>query len=48
MSDAWAEMGEYSLGLPDAVALPDGDVLAVCYSGPKADQTDIQWVRIKP
>jgi hypothetical protein len=47
MSDAWAEMGAFSLGLPDATALPDGGALVVYYAGPKADQTDVRWARIQ-
>lgn len=47
MQDAWAEMSAFSIGLPDAVALPDGDVLAVFYTGDHADQTDIAWARIR-
>lgn len=47
MTDAWNEMGEFSLGLPDAALLPDGGVLAVYYAGPKADQTDVRWARIE-
>lgn len=48
MQDAWAEMSAFSIGLPDAVALPGGDVLAVFYSGDHPDHTDIRWARIKP
>ncbi len=47
MSDAWNEMGEFSLGLPDATLLSDGSVLTVFYSGPRADQTDVRWARIQ-
>lgn len=46
MQDAWAEMSEYSIGLPDAVALPDGTVLTTFYSGDRADHTDLRWARI--
>ena len=34
MSDSWAEMGQYSVGLHDATLLPDFDVLVVFFSGP--------------
>lgn len=50
MQDAWAEMSKFSLGLPDAVLIPgtDGEVLAVYYSGPDTDHTDVRWARIRP
>ena len=47
MQDAWAEMSAFSLGLPDAVALPDGEVLSVHYSGDDPDHTDVLWTRIR-
>ncbi len=47
MQDAWSEMGKYSIGLPDAVLLPDGDILVVFYSGDHHDQTSVHWARIK-
>jgi hypothetical protein len=47
MQDAWAEMSAFSIGLPDAVALPDGDVLVVFYSGDHPDHTDVLWARIR-
>ena len=47
MQDAWAEMSAFSIGLPDAVALPNGDVLTVYYSGDRPDHTDVLWARIK-
>ena len=47
MQDAWAEMGKFSVGLPATALLQDGDILVVCYAGPEADQTDIQWVRVR-
>ena len=47
MQDAWAEMSAFSIGLPDAVALPDGDVLTVYYSGDHPDQTDVLWSRLR-
>jgi hypothetical protein len=47
MQEAWQEMYGFSLGLPATAALPDGDVLVVYYSGPAADETDIEWARLK-
>lgn len=46
MQDAWAEMSAYSIGLPDATRLPNGDVLAVYYTGDQADLTDVAFSRI--
>lgn len=41
-----AEMSLWTFGLPDAEALPNGDVLVVYYAG--TDQTlDIHWARLK-
>jgi hypothetical protein len=48
MQDTWAEMEQFSLGLPATAGIADGDVLVVYYSGPAADQTDIRWARIHP
>jgi hypothetical protein len=47
MQDAWAEMNEFSIGLPDAVRLPNDDVLTVYYSGDRPDLTDVLWSRIR-
>ena len=47
MQDAWAEMEKFSIGLPATTTAQNGDVLAVYYSGPSTDQTDIKWVRIR-
>ncbi|MCE5239221.1 glycoside hydrolase [bacterium] len=47
MQEAWEEMYGFSLGLPATAALPDGDVLVVYYSGSAADETDIEWVRLR-
>lgn len=47
MQDAWAEMNVFSIGLPDATRMPNGDVLAVFYTGDHHDYTDIQWVRLR-
>lgn len=47
MQDAWAEMSQFSIGLPDAVALPNGDVLIVYYAGPRRDLTNIQFARVR-
>lgn len=46
--EAWTEMEKFSLGLPAAARLPDGDVLVVFYSGPEPDLTDIRWLRVRP
>lgn len=46
MQDAWAEMSAYSIGLPDAIRLPNGDVLVVFYTGNHQDYTDIAYARI--
>lgn len=46
MQDAWAEMNSYSMGLPTATLLPDGDILVVFYAGPNSDQTDVRWARV--
>ncbi len=48
MGDAWAEMMEFSVGLPRAAALADGDVLIVYYAGPATDHTGVEWVRVRP
>ena len=47
MEDAWAEMGQFSMGLPATAQLSNGDILAVYYAGPETDQTTIEWVRIQ-
>ena len=47
MQDAWAEMGDFSVGLPITGLLPDGDVLVFYYAGPETDSTDIRWCRIR-
>ena len=45
-ADAWAELGAFSFGLPDAVALNDNESLVVHYTGPHRDHTDIRWTRV--
>ena len=47
MEDAWAEMGKFSVGLPDTSLLQNGDILVVYYAGMKPDMTDVQWVRVR-
>jgi hypothetical protein len=47
MQDAWAEMSAFSIGLPDATLLADGDVLVVYYTGSNPDYTDVHWARIR-
>ena len=46
MKDAWAEMGEFSVGLPDTAPLSGDEFLAVYYAGPRTDLTDVHWVRV--
>ncbi len=46
MQDAWSEMDKFSIGLPDATMLPNGDVLMVFYSGDHHNATSIHWARI--
>ena len=46
MTDAWSEMGKFSVGLPATAALPAGDILVVYYAGPSTDHTDVMWARI--
>jgi hypothetical protein len=46
MQDAWAEMAEYSVGLPTTAPLANGDVLVLYYAGACADRTDVEWVRL--
>ena len=48
MEDAWAEMGQFSVGLPATAPLPGGEVLVVYYAGPRADHTRIEWVHLAP
>lgn len=47
MQDAWAEMANFSIGLPTTALTQNGDVLVVYYAGPSADLTDIKWARIR-
>lgn len=47
MQDAWAEMGQFSAGLPAATSCPNGDMLVVYYAGPDTDHTDIRWARLR-
>ena len=46
MEDAWAEMEEFSVGLPNTTLLAGGNLLVVYYAGPRADLTDVRWLRI--
>lgn len=46
MEEQWAEMQQFSVGLPSAALLPGGDVLVVYYTGPHPDMTGIEWTRI--
>ena len=47
MQDAWAEIGNYSVGLPATAVTADSDVLVAYYAGAETDRTDIQWVCVK-
>jgi len=47
MQDAWAEMAKFSVGLPATAPLPDGEFLVVYYAGPRTDETDIRWARLR-
>ena len=46
MTDAWAEMGKFSVGLPATAALSNGDFLVVYYAGPNTDSTNVMWARV--
>ena len=46
MRDAWAEMGAFSIGLPETAILRNGDILVVYYAGPRTDHTNIEWARV--
>jgi hypothetical protein len=48
LEEAWAEMERFSVGLPVAARLPNGDVLVVFYAGAEPDVTDIRWLRLRP
>lgn len=47
MEDAWAEMGEYSIGLPATDLTSDHHLLTIFYAGPATDQTDIHWMLLE-
>ena len=44
--DAWHEMENFSIGLPQTAALPDGGFIVVYYAGSHTDRTGIHWVRV--
>ena len=46
MQDGWAEIAQFSVGLPATGAVSNGDILAVYYAGGETDRTDIRWERI--
>jgi len=46
MDDAWAEMGKFSVGLPDTAKTPEGSLLVVYYAGRDTDYTGIHWINI--
>jgi hypothetical protein len=48
MADTWTELGQYSLGLPQAALLANGDVLVLYYAGLSNNQTDIHWCVVRP
>ncbi len=48
LQEAWTEMEKFSLGLPAAARLPEGDILVIFYAGPEPDLTDIRWLRVRP
>jgi hypothetical protein len=43
MEEAWAEMANFSLGLPATCMTGDNKLLAIFYAGPHKDKTDIHW-----
>lgn len=45
--DAIEELKVYSVGLPQTVALHNGDILIAYYAGRDPDVTDLQWVRVQ-
>ncbi len=47
VQDAWAEMEQFSLGLPNTAPLPGGGALVVYYAGPETDVTAIHWAVIR-
>jgi hypothetical protein len=47
MKDAWAEMADFSVGLPATALTPDGDLLVVYYAGETTDRTNVQWACIR-
>jgi len=47
VKDMWTEFQTlYSIGHADSKALANGDLIVVFYTGPKADETHIAWVRV--
>jgi len=47
IKDLWSEFQQlYSVGHADSKLLPDGDLLVTFYSGPRTDETNIEWVRV--
>jgi len=47
MRDAWSEMYAFSVGLPNAAALPGGGALLVYYAGPETNVTSIHWAVVR-
>ena len=46
MSDCWAEMSRFSVGLPATTLTAAGDLLVVYYAGSETDHTGIHWLRL--
>jgi hypothetical protein len=40
-------MERFSVGLPSASRLPNGNVLVVSCAGSEPDLTDIRWLRVR-
>jgi len=47
LQDVWTELEKYSVGHPMTALMSNGDVLVVYYAGMHADQTSIEWIRIR-
>lgn len=47
MTDAWSEMGNFSVGLPATGILENKDILVVYYAGLSPDCTSVEWGRLR-
>lgn len=47
MQDAWAEMAQFSLGLPATAQRIGGGALIVYYAGTTTDETSIRWALVE-